>query len=146
MGLWKIHWHSFWPTRTEAKPTIPKQYGRVKQSLLNPTVNPWIEVLSHLRHYLRFLVELWPVGTKLRTRGTSISFPPRPPFSVILSSCLSCDRTGGCPRLPLFTQFPYLLRFTWHFLLAKNVFAFLSYFCLIKRHPLFKTLDTPIFC
>ena len=67
-----------WPTRTEAKPSIPKQYSRVKQSLLNPTVNPWIEVLSHLRHYLRFLVELRPVRTKLRTRGTSISFPPRP--------------------------------------------------------------------
>ena len=67
-----------WPTRTEAKPTISKQYSRVEQSLLNPPVNPWIEALSHLRHYLRFVVELWPVGTKLRTRGTSISFPPRP--------------------------------------------------------------------
>ena len=78
MGLWRIHWHSFWPTRTEAKPTISKQYSRVEQSLLNPPVNRWIEALSHLRHYLRFLVELWPVGTKLRTRGTSISFPPRP--------------------------------------------------------------------
>ena len=78
MGLWRIHWHSFWPTRTEAKPTISEQYSRVEQSLLNPTVNRWIEALSHLRHYLRFLVELWPVGTKLRTRGTSISFPPRP--------------------------------------------------------------------
>ena len=78
MGLWRIHWHSFWTTRTEAKPTISEQYSRVEQSLLNPTVNRWIEALSHLRHYLRFLVELWTVGTKLRTRGTSISFPPRP--------------------------------------------------------------------
>ena len=56
----------------------PFQNSRVRQRLLNPPVNPWIEVLSHLRHYLRFLVELWPVRTKLRTPDTSISFPPRP--------------------------------------------------------------------
>ena len=78
MDLWRIQWHSFWPTRTDAKPTISEQYSRVKQRLLNPPVNPWIEVLSHLRHYFRFLVELWPVRTKLRTPDTSISFPPRP--------------------------------------------------------------------
>ena len=51
-------------------------------------VNPWIEALSHLRHYFRFVVELWPVGTKLRTRGTSITFPPRPLLAS--SSCHVC--------------------------------------------------------
>ena len=35
---------------TDTKPTISEQYSRVKQRLLNPPVNPWIEVLSHLRH------------------------------------------------------------------------------------------------
>ena len=39
---------------------------------------PGLKFFSHLRHYFRFLVELWPVRTKLRTPDTSISFPPRP--------------------------------------------------------------------
>ena len=148
MGLWRIHWHSFWLTSTETKPTISEQYSRVEQRLLNPPVNPWIEALSHLRHYLRFLVELWPVRTKLRTRGTSISFPPRPLLaSSFRHVCHVIEQGVVLSRMPLFTQFSYLLRFTWIFrVLAENVFTFLSYFCLITRHPLFKTLDTPIFC
>ena len=73
----------------------------------------------------------------------------------ILHVNLSCDRTGGCPRM----QFSYLLRFIWHFLLWLTKFLHLnvinyyradttslSYFCLITRHPLIKTLNTPIFC
>ena len=50
----------------------------------------WIEALSHLQHYLRFLVESWWARTKLRTRTSRVSFPTRPP----LVSFLSCDRTG----------------------------------------------------
>ena len=72
--------HSDWHA---ARRSQPIQNSRVKQRLLNPPVNPWIEALGNLRHYFRFLVELWPVRTKLRTRGTSISFPPRP----LLASC-----------------------------------------------------------
>ena len=72
--------HSDWHA---ARRSQPIQNSRVKQRLLNPPVNPWIEALSNLRHYFRFLVELRPVRTKLKTRGTSISFPPRP----LLASC-----------------------------------------------------------
>ena len=67
--------HSEWHAPRQSQPI---QNSRVKQRLLNPPVNHWIEALSHLRHYFRFLVELWPAWTKLRTRGNSISFPPRP--------------------------------------------------------------------
>ena len=48
---------------------------RTVQSGWATSFEPWIEALSH---YLRFLVELWSVQTKLRTRGTSISFSSRP--------------------------------------------------------------------
>ena len=72
--------HSDWHA---ARQSQPFHNSRFEQRILNPPVNPWIEALSHLRHYLWFLVELWPVRTKLSTRGTSISFPPRP----LLASC-----------------------------------------------------------
>ena len=68
-----IDFHSDWHAARQSQPI---QNSRIKQRLLNPPVNlwPWIEALSYLRHYFRFLVELWPVRTKLRTRGTSIAF------------------------------------------------------------------------
>ena len=155
MGLWRIHWHSFWPTRTEAKPTISKQYSRVEQSLLNPPVNPWIEALSHLRHYLRFLVELWPVGTKLRTRGTSISFPPRPLLASSFRHVCHVIEQG----VVLVCRYSYNFHICWgspgtsfwlKFFLHLNVINYYradtTFLCLITRHPLFKTWDTPMFC
>ena len=139
----------------------PFQNSRIEHRLLNPPVNPWIAVLSHLRHYLRFLVESWPARTKLRTRPTILSFSPRP----FLASCLryACHviGQGSYSRMPLFTQsFSCFLRLTslgtsfWlkmsshlnviHYCRADT--ASFSYFCLITRLLLFKPLDTPMFC
>ena len=58
--------------RSEAKPTISEQ----------PDCASSFNSPCH-RHFRRFLVESWPVRTKLRTQATSLSFPPRP----LLSSC-----------------------------------------------------------
>ena len=56
----------------------PFQNSRIEHRLFNPPVYAWIEALSHLRHYLRFLVESWSARTKLRTRGTSLSLSSTP--------------------------------------------------------------------
>ena len=152
-GYTDIHsdWHA-------ARRSQPIQNSRVKQRLLNPPVNPWIEALSNLRHYFRFLVELRPVRTKLRTRGTSISFPPRP----LLASCFrhvchvieqGLSSYAAIHTIFIFAEVHLALPFGWNFFLHLNVInyyradtTFLSYFCLITRHPLFKTLDTLMFC
>ena len=152
-GYTDIHsdWHA-------ARRSQPIQSSRVKQRLLNPPVNPWMEALSNLRHYFRFLVELRPVRTKLRTRGTSISFPPRP----LLASCFRHVCHVIEQRVVLVCRYSYNFHICWgspgtsfwlKFFLHLNVInyyradtTFLSYFCLITRHPLFKTLDTPMFC
>ena len=107
-GYTDIHcdWHA-------ARQSQPFQNSRVEQLLLNPPVNPWIEALSHLRHYLRFLVDQYEQNSEREVL-----------VSLSLLDPLSCDRTGGCPRMPLFTQFSYLLTFTWHFILNENVFTF----------------------
>ena len=136
----------------------PFQNSRVEQSLLNPPVNPWIEALSHLRHYLRFLVELWPVRTKLRTRGTSISFPPRPLLASSFRHVCHVIEQG----VVLVCRYSHSFHICWgspgtsfwlKMFLHLNVINYyradttsLSYFCLMTRHPLFKALDTPIFC
>ena len=135
----------------------PFQNSRVEHRLLNPPVNPRIEALSHLRHYLRFLVESWPAWTKRRTRPTILSFPPRP----LLASCLRhVMEQGSCPRMLLFTQFSCCLRLTslgTSFWLKMSLHLNLiddyredttsvTYFCLITRLPLFKPLDASMFC
>ena len=43
---------------------------------------------------------------------------------TMFSSCLSRDQIGRHPRMPLFAQSSCLPRFTWHSLLAENVFTF----------------------
>ena len=104
----------------------PFQNSRIGHRLLNPPVNPWIEALSHLRHYFRFLVELWPVGTKLRTGGTSLSLPPRP----LLASCFrNVCHVIEQESYPLLTQFSCFAEvdFPWHFFLAESVFTFIRY-------------------
>ena len=140
----------------------PFQNSRIEHRLLNPPVYAWIEALSRLRHYLRFLVESWSARTKLRTRGTSLSLSPRPLLAVILSPCLSCDRTG---ELSLYAAIHTIFMFCWGWLPLELLFGrkclyiytllitiertqhlLVSYFCLIARHTLFKTLDTPMFC
>ena len=130
----------------------PSQNSRIGHRLLNPPVNPWIEALSHLRHYLRFLVESWSARTKLRTPDTSLS-PSSTPFSVMLSSCLSCDRTG---ELSPYAAIDTIFMFCWGWLPLALLFGrkclyiytllitiertqhlLVSYFCLIARHTLF---------
>ena len=108
--------------------------------------------------YFRFLVELWPVRTKLRWRGASISLPPRP----LLASCfrhvchvieqgvvLVCRYSNNFHICSGSSGTSFWLKMFLHL----NVINYyradttsLGYFCLITRHPLFKTLDTPIFC
>ena len=138
----------------------PFQNSRIEHRLLNPPVNPWIEALSHLRHYLRFLVESWPAWTKLRTRPTILSFPPRPLLATCLRHVCHVIEQGSCRRMLLFTQFSSCLRLTslgtssWlKMSLHLNVIDYyrgdttsVSYFCHITRLPLFKPLDTPMFC
>ena len=91
-------------------------------------------------------------------REVLVSLSSSTPFSVILSSCLSCDRTG----VVLVCRYSHNFHIWWgssgtSFWLKMfshlNVINYyradstsLSYFCLITSHPLFKTLDTPIFC
>ena len=105
------------------------QNSRVKQRLLNPPANPWIEALSNLRHYFRFLVELRPVRTKLRTRGTSISFPPRPLLASCFRHVCHVIEQESYPHMPLFIQFSCFAEvdFPWHFFLAESVFTFIRY-------------------
>ena len=145
------HWHA-------ARQSQPIQNIRVKQRLMNPPVNPWIDALSHLRHYFRFVVELWPVRTKLRTRGTSISFPSRPVLASCFRHVCHVIEQGVVPVCRYSQNFhicwgssgtSFWLKMFLHF----NVINYyradttsLSYFCLMTRHPLFKALDTPIFC
>ena len=138
----------------------PFQNSRVEHRLLNPPVNPRIEALSHLRHYLRFLVESWPAWTKLRTRPTILSFPPRPLLAPCLRHMCHVIEQGSCPCMPLFTQFSCFLRLTslgtsfcLKMSLHLSVIDFyredttsFSYFRLITRIPLFKPLDTTMFC
>ena len=94
------------------------------------------ESFASLRHRFR-LVELWPERVKLRTRANSLSFPPRP----ILASCFRhvCHviELGRYSRIPLFKQCLCLLRFTWHFLLAENVFTFKRNYYSFKIFPQF---------
>ena len=90
----------------------PFQNSKVENRLLNPPVNPWIEALSHLRHYPRFLVESWPVWTKLTTRPTILSFRPRPLLASCLRHVCHAIEQGSCPRMPLFTQFSCFVRLT----------------------------------
>ena len=87
-------------------------HSRIEHRLLNPPVNRWIEALNHLRHYLRFLVESWPAWTKLRTRLTILSFPPRPLLASCLRHVCHLIEQGSCPRMPLFTEFSCFLRLT----------------------------------
>ena len=138
----------------------PFQNSRIEHRLFNPSVNPRIEALSHLRHYLRFLVESWPAWTKLRTRPTILSFPPRPLLASCLRHVCHVIKQGSCPRMPLFTQFSCFLWLTYlgtSFWLKMSLHLSVidyhredtksvSYFCLIARLPLFKRLDTPMFC
>ena len=123
-GYTDIHsdWHA-------ARRSQPIQNSRVKQRLLNPPVNPWIEALSNLRHYFRFLVELRPVRTKLRTRGTSISFPPRPLLASCFRHVCHVIEQESYPHMPLLTQFSCFAEvdFPWHFFLAESVFTFIRY-------------------
>ena len=107
----------------------PFQNSRIGHRLLNPPVNPWIEALSNLRHYFRFLVELRPVRTKLRTRGTSISFPPRPLLASCFRHVCHVIEQESYPHMPLFTQFSCFAEvdFPWHFFLAESVFTFIRY-------------------
>ena len=146
--------HSHWHAARQSKPI---QNIRIKQRVLNPPVNPLIEALSHLRHYFRFVVELWPVRTKLRTRGTSISFPPRP----LLASCFRHVCHVIEQGVVLVCRYSQNFHICWgssgssfwlNMFLHLNVINYhranttsLSYFCLITRHTLFKTLNTPIF-
>ena len=94
------------------------------------------ESFASLRH--RFcLVESWPERTKLRTRANSLFFPPR----SLLASCFRrvCHviELGRYSRIPLFKQCSCLLRFTWHFLLAENVFTFKRNYYSFKIFPQF---------
>ena len=63
-------WSTTSKLRSETKPTISEQ----------PDCASSFNSSCHC-HFRRFLVESWPVRTKLRTRATSLSFPPRPLFS-----------------------------------------------------------------
>ena len=75
------------------------------------------ESFASLRHRFR-LFESWPERTKLRTRANSLYFPPRP----LLRHVCHVIELGRYSRIPLFKQCLCLLRFTWHFLSAENVF------------------------
>ena len=154
-GCTDIHcdWHA-------ARQSQPFQNSRVEQRLLNPPVNPWIEALSHLLHYLRFLVELWPVRTKFRTRGTSLSFPPRPLVALCFHHVCHVIEQGvvlvcrhshnfhirwGSPGTSFWMKMFLHLKLINYY---RRDTTSLSYFCLIiiTRHTRFKPLDTPTFC
>ena len=107
----------------------PFQNSRIGQRLLNHPVNPWIEALSHLRHYLQFLVESWSARTKLRTRGTSLSLPPRPLLASCFRHVCHVIEQESYPHMPLFIQFSCFAEvdFPWHFFLAESVFTFIRY-------------------
>ena len=60
-----------------ARQSQPFQNSRVEQRLLNPPVNPWIEALSHLRHYLRFLVDKYEQNSE---REVLVSLSLTDPF------------------------------------------------------------------
>ena len=62
--------------------------------------------------------------TKLRTRANSLSFPPRPLLESCFRHVCHVIELGRYSRMPLFKQCSCLLRFTWHFLFAENVFTF----------------------
>ena len=107
----------------------PFQNSRIGHRLLNPPVNPWIEALSHLRHYLRFLVESWSARTKLRTPDTSLSLPPRPLLASCFRHVCHVIEQESYPHMPLLTQFSRFAEvdFPWHFFLAESVFTFIRY-------------------
>ena len=107
----------------------PFQNSRIGHRLLNPPVNPWIEALSHLRHYLRFLVESWSARTKLRTPDTSLSLPPRPLLASCFRHVCHVIEQESYPHMPLLTQFSCFAEvdFPWHFFLAESVFTFIRY-------------------
>ena len=102
--------------RSETKPTISEQ----------PDCASSFNSSCHC-HFRRFLVESWPVWTKLRTRATSLSFPPRP-FIVMLSSC---DLTGelslhaAIHTIFMFAEAHLALPFGWKCLnIFKNVISY----------------------
>ena len=70
----------------------------------------------------------WVMTSMKKTQNAAYySFvPSSTPFSVMLTSCVSCDRTGELSSYAaIHTIFMFSeVDFPWHFLLAENVFTF----------------------
>ena len=131
--------------RGEAKPTILEQSDCASSLEFSFESLDWsFESFASLRHRFR-LVESWRERTKLRTRANSLSFPTR----LLLASCVRhvCHviELGRYSLMPLFKQCSCLPSFTWHFLLADNVFTFKRHYYSFKIFPQFwLAKSTPI--
>ena len=127
--------------RDEAKPTISEQSDCASSLEFSCESQESFESFASLRHRFR-LVESWPERTKLRTRANSLSFPPRPLLASCFRHVCHVIELRRYSRMLLFKQCSYLLRFTWHFLLAENVFSFKRNYYSFKIFPQFRLAES----
>ena len=110
----------------------PFQNSRIAHRLLNSPVNHWIEALSHLLHYA--IDFAWLSHDQNEQNSERLSFPPRPFLARHVCHVIELGRYF-C--IPLFKQCSCLLKFTWHFLLAENVFTLKRNYYSFKIFPQF---------